>query len=215
MKINKLIPTIALVTAAFAPNFLSAQSLTNLGYGNQIAGGATLFLDEGSTALATSGAVFSLGYFSSVPVSFTAEANTFDNWVSLSETFTSPSVAGFVSTVHSNLNVAGAVGTVPYLAVFVGVTDIASYASAAGFTLLQDSAWGGITAGAGTLESPVTDSEYRTLAFDSVLIGNVVVGAGFSGGDGIAATIVPEPSTYAALAGLCALGAVALRRRRA
>jgi len=28
-------------------------------------------------------------------------------------------------------------------------------------------------------------------------------------------TVVPEPSTYAALAGLCALGAVALRRRRA
>lgn len=28
-------------------------------------------------------------------------------------------------------------------------------------------------------------------------------------------SVVPEPSTYAALAGLCALGAVALRRRRA
>ena len=33
--------------------------------------------------------------------------------------------------------------------------------------------------------------------------------------DGVNLRLVPEPSTYAALAGICALGAVALRRRRA
>ena len=43
----------------------------------------------------------------------------------------------------------------------------------------------------------------------NVTINPVTVGSTFGG------SVVPEPSTYAALAGLCALGAVTLRRRRA
>lgn len=47
---------------------------------------------------------------------------------------------------------------------------------------------------------------------------SIVNGGGFGGngvGVSITLTAVPEPSTFAALAGLCALGAVMVRRRRA
>jgi hypothetical protein len=43
---------------------------------------------------------------------------------------------------------------------------------------------------------------------------NVAIGS-FSGNNMLTAVPVPEPATYAALAGLCALGAVMVRRRRA
>jgi len=47
------------------------------------------------------------------------------------------------------------------------------------------------------------------------LITNVLFGTGGSGSNIVMdGAIVPEPSTFAALAGICALGAVALRRRR-
>jgi hypothetical protein len=45
--------------------------------------------------------------------------------------------------------------------------------------------------------------------------GGTFTGSGFSGAAVFSGSVVPEPSTFAALAGLCALGAVMVRRRRA
>lgn len=56
---------------------------------------------------------------------------------------------------------------------------------------------------------------------DSLAVSNLVsdvdqvAGAVSFGGNGFQISAVPEPSTYAALAGLCALGYVMVRRRRA
>lgn len=193
---------------------VNSQSLTNLGYGTQIASGATLFLDNSNVGLTSGNAVVSIGYFSSLPGAFVATSSTFDSWVSLAETSTFSPLNGFVSTVSNNTDVAGAVGLVPYIAVFSGINDSVNYSSATGFSLVQSSTWSAITAGSGTPESPVTDSEYRTLSFDTIHLGSLQTGLGFSGGDGIATEVVPEPSAFAAIAGVLALGAVGARRRR-
>lgn len=58
----------------------------------------------------------------------------------------------------------------------------------------------------------VMPNDLGIVSLSSGLIDNVVSGG--TSGINFTLTAVPEPSTYAALAGLCALGAVALRRRR-
>ncbi len=62
-----------------------------------------------------------------------------------------------------------------------------------------------------------TGDPYNTLSGNAVLIGVEFSGTNAAGvpSFNLVAVAVPEPSTFAALAGLCALGAVMVRRRRA
>lgn len=87
------------------------------------------------------------------------------------------------------------------------------------FGLLRANDWVDITGA--TNPSPPSPLSYQFDSGDSAAgistLGNIVIAdGGGAGGSGISATVtaVPEPSTFAALAGFLALGCVALRRRK-
>ena len=90
---------------------------------------------------------------------------------------------------------------------------------------LSDSSWLTIDGVGGALDTStiILDIGDLTDGAGTSILGSAIVeigGSTLAGTNGLGfsnfpATAVPEPSTFAALAGLCALGAVMVRRRRA
>lgn len=122
----------------------------------------------------------------------------------------------FEGSVEVEVDSSGIAGETPFYWVLPGVStfDRASIVLAPEHAVLGDTAWT-IPSGA----SPIpTEYDIRQTSLNNIVIGNTVVGAGAFGGDlytTVAAVgAIPEPSTYAAIAGTLALGFVCYRRKR-
>jgi hypothetical protein len=113
--------------------------------------------------------------------------------LTLAANFSPPPIV-FSSTYNS-----GSAGNAANLIIFNG----ADLASATSFGALTSSGY--VTLGLGTTSVSFTSTDNWNTAYAGTLTGS----------DFTLASAVPEPSTFAALAGLCALGVVMVRRRRA
>lgn len=97
-----------------------------------------------------------------------------------------------------------------YWLVLAGVDSFASASSATEIGIFNDDSWevgpvGGIT--------PDTWDTAQTGVVDNVIFGGQTASGGFGAGTLFQTAVVPEPSAYALLGGLFALGCVMLRRR--
>jgi hypothetical protein len=206
---KKLALTITAVVAGSSGLFAVAN--TNIAWGTTFSGSDARFYNSSGVLFGTPGAdgLASVGFFNG--------AATWDNWVSIGDSlFGGGGLEGLISTtslVDTDATV-GALGTVPMIAVFDGITDPGDIAAfSGGYLLYTDSNWQGIPAGIAPPGVPPT-LNILTDQPDTIMFGQVVPGGAFDDtGFGIQ-TVVPEPSTYAALAGLIALAVVAIRRRK-
>jgi hypothetical protein len=103
-----------------------------------------------------------------------------------------------VPIVFSSAYDSGSAGNAANLIIFNG----ADLASATSFGALTSSGY--VTPGLGTTSISFTTTDKWNTAYAGTLTGS-----------SFTLSAVPEPSTFSALAGLCALGAVMVRRRRA
>ena len=103
-----------------------------------------------------------------------------------------------VPIVWSSALNSGSAGNAANLIIFNG----ADLASATSFGALTSSGY--VTLGLGTTSISFTSADKWNTAYAGTLTGS-----------SFTLSTIPEPSTFAALAGLCALGAVMVRRRRA
>ena len=135
-------------------------------------------------------------------------------WNALGNNSFSP-FGGYISTTTANTDTTAGNGLTAYLLVedgaLNGFVNVSAWAALSGTTAPATPAGLSYTiAGSATVAS--------VNAFDGT--GNIVITpgqgtnfAGGFGGGGVSINVVPEPSAYAALAGLLALGCVMLRRR--
>ena len=193
---------------------LSASSLTagiaNIAFGSATVSGGGQFFGSDATAADS----ITIGFFAGN----TVDATSLSGWTALASTSTF-SFGGFANPSETVDTTAGD-GLNAYLLIADGTLQ----------AIVRLDSWATLT-GADS-PSPPTTLAYN---FDSSASASVITsfaatgttlsifdggGTNFSGGTsgtGVSFTLsaVPEPSTFAALAGLCALGAVMVRRRRA
>ena len=195
---NKLIITgLVSMLCAFAPS-VQAQHIANIGYGSFAGIGGAAFLGTDGAAADS----IAVGYFSGA-------ANVdLTGWTAFGTdtTFENPAI-GFNRAVLNSINVTTALNKEAW----VLITDAGVQA------LVRLNAWASVT-GAEAPASP-TSLDYTFGATATVAgittMGDVTVqnGGGVQG-SGVSFTLVPEPSTYAALLGLGALVGVVFYRRR-
>ncbi|MDB2682485.1 PEP-CTERM sorting domain-containing protein [Opitutales bacterium] len=202
------IPTLSLVAVLG----LSASSLfggvANFNYGTAAESGGAMFLgaDGGAADSVT------VGYFAGDV--FSADLT---GWNVL-DANTSGVLGGFFSSTTANTDTTAATGLTAYLLIadgaYAGFVNLDSWASFSGTVApaLPEALSYVIGAAA-------TSASVNTFAgVDSVITVTDGQGTDFAGGfsgSGVSIQVVPEPSTYAALSGLLALGYVMVRRRRA
>lgn len=108
------------------------------------------------------------------------------------------------ASVSTTLDVSG---ETPFVFVLGGISDFADASTATSYSIFGDSGWGTLPAGA----VPPAVANLLTLDPDNIVVGSFA--ATGSGGGTLTSVAVPEPSAYALLGGLLALGCVMLRRR--
>jgi hypothetical protein len=191
------------ILAAFSlSSSMLVAGVANISFGTQAApGGAQFFGSDGLAADSVT-----VGYFSGD--TFSADLT---GWNALATNTLAP-IGGYMSTTTANTDTTAGNGFTAYLLVADGALN--------GFVTV--SSWAALS---GT-SAPATPAslDYTIGASDSVTgfdgsgTLNIIAGqgtdflGGFSG-TGVSINVVPEPSAYAALAGLLALGCVMLRRR--
>ena len=114
-----------------------------------------IYDSTGTTRLAQDDSVSAIGYFTTVPNSWSANIGIFDDFVFLAqgnvEVASSNAFPGDFNNTEGNVNVNTAIGKTPYFAVFKGITDTANYASATEFALLSSGTWNTLN---GTNQTP-------------------------------------------------------------
>ncbi|MCC5788030.1 MAG: PEP-CTERM sorting domain-containing protein [Opitutales bacterium] len=197
---------------------LNAQVLTNITFGSlQDATSGALWHDNDFNSLDSGDGLLAIGYFEVTPSSFLPTASTFDDFIVLadSSSFGSP-VSGFLRVEAPNVDITDAVGIIPYVALFTGITDFENIEDATGFGLFQDSSWDSLQGAEPPTPTPDLFYNFGPDSISDVLIGSEIADATVSGdtdsGFGYT-TAIPEPSTYAAIFGLGVLGFVVLRRK--
>jgi hypothetical protein len=198
-----------ILTALFAAGALNAQSI-NIDFGSTFDGGTFdgLYFADSTNTVYNSNGLITVGYFSDIGgqsdfVSYLADFTQIGSETAFG------AVNGYLSASASTTSDVS--GQFAYVLVLGGITDFANAASATSYSIFGDSGWAALPAGG----VPPTVANLLTLVPDNIVVGSFAA-SGTSGTlSGITTTAVPEPSTFAALAGLCALGVVMVRRRRA
>ncbi len=191
------------ILAAFSvSSSMLVAGVANISFGTEVAfGGAQFFGTDGLAADSVT-----VGYFSGD--AFSADLT---GWNSLAANTSSP-LGGYMSLTTANTDTTAGNGFTAYLLVedgaFNGFVNVSTWAALTGTSAPATPAALNYTIGA---SDAVT-------AFDGSGTLNIIAGQGtdFTGGfsgTGVSINVVPEPSAYAALAGLLALGCVMLRRR--
>jgi hypothetical protein len=205
MKFVRLILTMLAATVAASAQTVYLSSLSSPNDGGTIYRDNTSFIGQRFTTDA-SAASFTLNSVS-LAIAGAYEINDFT--VSLMTDSGSNTPGALIGTLTGSISPTGS-GTFDYTTTGINLVAGTSYWVTMGFT-----------SGAGYFGSPrTTDLSGATGPW--TLNGRATTFAGnwsYYGGDNalmsITATPIPEPSTYAALAGLLALGLVVYRRRRA
>jgi len=177
----------------------SALGITaNINYGSAAAAGGGLFLGGDSLSADS----ITVGYFTGV-----ANAGLTD-WFALDVDSTFPAT-GFNAASVSGSDVTAASGFAAWVLVIDGVNS----------GLIRANDWAVYSGTDSPSPTPLLTYQFDLADTSATvsLLGDLVVAnnAGQGGASGISISVVPEPSAYAALAGLCALSAVMVRRRRA
>ena len=190
-------------------NLVNAQSV-DIDFGSTFGGpnfDALFFADSTDTVYNSNGLI-TVGYFGDIGGQ-SVFASYLADFTQIGSETAFGAVDGYLSA--STNTTADVSGQTAYVLVLGGVTDFANAASATSYSIFGDTGWAALPAGG--IPAPVAN--LLTLAPDNIVVGSFAA-SGTSGTlSGITTTAVPEPSTFAALAGLCALGAVMVRRRRA
>ena len=181
-----------------------------------------IFDSTGTTPLAQNDSVSAIGYFTTVPSSWSANIGIFDDFVFLAqgnvEVVGSTAFPGDFNNTEPNVDVNAAIGKTPYFAVFKGITDTANYASATEFALLSSGTWATLD---GTNQVPIPAPPLqlaytigRTALGTGVYVGTEVDDTRFEADEGYNyyTALVPEPSAFSLLIGLSTLFLVARRR---
>jgi hypothetical protein len=203
------IPTLSLVAVLG----LSASSLfggvANINYGTKAEFGGALFLgaDGGAADSVT------VGYFAGDV--FSADLT---GWNAL-DTNTSGALGGFFSNTTANTDTTAATGLTAYLLIaddaYTGFVNLDSWASFSGTVAPALPAQ--LVFDIGASETSASINAFAGVNGSAIIV-TVGQGTDFAGGfsgSGVSVQVVPEPSTYAVLSGLLALGYVMVRRRRA
>jgi hypothetical protein len=175
---------LSLLASALIVQFASAQALS-ISYGSPIAAGATTFTNADSIAI---------GFLDG------------DTFTSFHSTVTAPGpggVAGFANGFYEATDFA-----------FTGENAVIQVTAGSNIGYVSSSAWTQPIASSAPPATPSanvftlsgTDASIFTLT-------NIVVDPGLTGIGGLGLSVVPEPSTYALLAGFAAFIFVAIRRR--
>jgi hypothetical protein len=193
---------------------LGASSLTagiaNIAYGSVGGFGGSQFFGSDDAA-ADSVAV---GYFAGDVV----DATSLSGWTALATSVSFP-IGGF-SNNSLQVDTTAGDGLSAYVLIVDGglqaVVALNSWVAITGLDAPATPSALAYTFGAGDSASNITSFAATGTTLTIFDGGGTDFGGGTSGsGVSFTLTAVPEPSTFAALAGLCALGAVMVRRRRA
>lgn len=190
-KLCSIVAFVALSTTAFS-------QVANINYGSVAALGGALFQgSDGSSADS-----ISIGYF-------TGSANAaLTGWVSIQQDTSFNTSTGFNTGAGTNFDVSSAIGLDAWILVADG--------SESG--LIRGNDWATISGATAPTPTPTLAYQFGDSYSSSnvTILGDIAVtnNAG-QGGTGISVSVVPEPSTYAMLAGALALGYVMVRRRKA
>jgi hypothetical protein len=202
MKIKKLLLILGVITVNISVN---AQESGNIGYGTASAlGGGLFFGADGSSSVDS----VSIGYFANS----TAANIGLNDWISFGIN-TTPVNPGFFNGTVVNVDFEGEpTGQEAWLLINAGTAT----------ALVRENSWSAMQGAA-----PPTPTPSNVYIFDlNTISGNITTitddtltitdGGGYGGGQGVSLTLapIPEPSTYAVLAGLLAFGLVATHRRR-
>jgi hypothetical protein len=189
---KKIISILAI--AAISPLISQAQENADFSFGSSIGMGGALFDNSNNITLG----FMDSGVFTSLSGSINTGNDPFGN-------------AGYANnsfSVTTGVN-ASAIGSAMYI----------KLSSAAGDAYITDSTWSVIS----TATSPATPPLNQALIGSSSIAGNIsaadaglgiTVVSGGIGGTGLTISVVPEPSTYALIAGFVAFVFVAIRRRK-
>ena len=187
-----------ILTALLAAGALNAQSVS-IDFGSTFDGGTfdpLLFADSTDTVYNSNGLI-TVGYFSDIGGQ-SDFASYLADFTQIGSETAFGAVDGYLSaSASTTVDVSGQIA---YVLVLGGVTDFANAASATSYSIFGDSGWAALPAGG----TPAPVANLLTLAPDNIVVGSFA--ASGTGGTISGLTAVPEPSTYAALAGLCALG---------
>jgi len=177
---------LSLIASALFVQFASAQALS-ISYGSPIAAGATTFTNADSIAI---------GFLDGD-----------SNFTSFHSTATAPGpggVPGFANGFYESTDFA-----------YTGEDAVIQVTAGSNIGYVSSSAWASIASS----EPPATPSAnvFTLSGTDTSVLSltNMVVDPGTTAIGGLGLSVVPEPSTYALLAGFAAFLFVAIRRRNA
>lgn len=211
MKTNKYF----VLCLLFAFNCANA-TWVNIPYGGQLNAEILGFYDSQGNAVNGTSGVIGLGYFNSGVPATLSTTEIFNDFVVLHESNTF--IANGSSSVStSDQDLGNLTSFAPVVFVISNETTFADAGMASEFLFLRKSSWGNFVAGgADQLNTVSQDIRANTYLQSEVLFGNLLSGENYgagSSGIGLATAPVPEPSSFALLAGVFGLAWVMVRRR--
>ena len=189
----------------------SAQSLL-IDYGSPDINGEGLFFADETQSFydgANVPGIITVGYFNNI-----SSLSTFSDYLSNftqvgdAESFSNATSPGFLGAQALTTD-AIPENTEPYVFVLGGISDFTNATNASSFSIYSDSGWDSFPALGSP--SPSTLDLQTTIEPNNIVVGQLnSIADGFR----LDSSPVPEPSTYALIAGFLILGYIVIRRRK-